>query len=84
MKLETYLKKLRKAMAKNPREFKFSPHTFYNRDGDLLEVYWDNVSTVAHWMGNGITILVDQEHPKRVVGVQIEKISKILKDRKTP
>lgn len=62
-------------MEKQPRE-PFKPNWWYNRHGDMIEAYFENVSYVAHWINPQLTILYSQEDPNKIVGVILERIKK--------
>lgn len=62
-------------LAKQPRE-PFKPSWWYNRHGDMIEVYWSDEAYVAKWLNHQVTVLYSAEDPKKIVGVQIEGIKK--------
>lgn len=49
------------------------PCSFYNRDGDQVEVYWENVESYGKWLGDGITLFLERG-TDRVVGVEVGNI----------
>lgn len=67
--------KLMEDLAKRPRG-PFKPHWWYNKDGDMIEIYWSEEAYVAKWLNHQVTVLYSQEDPTRIVGVQIEGIKK--------
>ncbi len=55
----------------------FKPNAFHNTDGDLLEVFWENVSYYAEWLNPKVTVL-RAEDDKRIVGCQVWGLSKTM------
>ncbi len=49
---------------------------FYNIDGNCIEVYWDNDSAYGETVGN--VTLMRAQNDKRVVGVVIHRVSRLL------
>ena len=54
----------------------WKPTVFYNKEGDLLEIYLSSVSHYAKWISPGISLLLSQDN-NEIVGVQIENLSKV-------
>jgi hypothetical protein len=76
--------KLVEKIAAEPRQ-PFKPHWWYNKDGDMIEIYWSDEAYVAKWLNPQVTVLYSVEDPTRIVGVQIEGIKKgMAKDAQLP
>jgi hypothetical protein len=58
-----------------PKEF--TPHAWYNRDGDMFEVYWSDKPCVAHEEG-GLTVMRSQQDWNVVVGVKFHSVKKLM------
>lgn len=54
----------------------FKPEAFYNREGDMIEVYFENASCYAERMGN-FTVERSQ-HDNRIVGVKIHGVKSLI------
>lgn len=65
--------KLMESMSK----VEFKPHAFFNRPGDLLEVFFENVPHYGEWVNPEIYLLRAQDD-NRVVGCQVWKLSKVM------
>lgn len=56
----------------------FKPFAFYNVHGDMIEVYWENVSGYGEWLNSTITLMKARDD-HRVIGVVIEGVSRLEK-----
>ena len=56
---------------------KFVPLSWYNRDGDEIEVLWSDESYYAQWLNPSVTVLIGQESGK-VVGVYVGRVRELI------
>lgn len=49
---------------------------YYDPDGDIIEIYWDNEPCYGQWYKEGFTLMIGQETQK-IVGIVIENVKNI-------
>jgi hypothetical protein len=59
----------------------FRPVAYFNRDGDQIEVYLDNVNYHGRWLGNGLVVHLE-EGTDRVVGVTVAGVRAGMREGK--
>jgi len=64
-----------------PRPFR--PVAFYNRDGDMVEVYLSDVAFYGKWLNPQITLLLAFE-THEIVGIQICGAKRIFEEKDLP
>jgi hypothetical protein len=60
---------------------KFEPYAYYNKVGDLLELYWEEADSVVEWQGGGIEVCLgfgDKAVREKVVGAKFWGLKKML------
>ena len=55
----------------------FKPHAFYNKDGDMMEVYFKNDSCYTKTLNGDIEVHLSQENDE-VVGLNILNVKKLM------
>jgi len=65
------------AIMSNPVE-EFKPFVYYNKDGDLIEVYWTNDDYYAEWINHNLSIYRHME-TNEIIGVEINWIKNLMK-----
>lgn len=74
--LNEYEKALKAAMKECGGRPPWKPNAFYNEGGDMLEVYFNDEQSYAHWLNPQITLMLSLD-TKEIVGVKIYGISKM-------
>jgi hypothetical protein len=74
MSLDELLAKL----AKKYKNVKFKPGFFYNKPGDIVEVYLENVSYYAQWINHDVTVYKAMDDD-RIIGLSVHGVKKHIK-----
>jgi hypothetical protein len=69
------LGKILAKLAKKYKNVKFKPCFFYNKEGDMIEVYLENVNHYGQWINHDITVLRAQDD-NRIVGLSVHGVKK--------
>jgi hypothetical protein len=72
------IEKLVRELAEHPRG-PFVPYARYSEAGDHIEVFLEDVMCVARWINHQVTVFETRDD-RRIVGVEICGIKKLLKD----
>jgi len=67
-------------LAKKYGKRKFEPCAWYNRVGDMLEVYFEKDNHFVRHINNTISLMLTRDKTPRVVGAYICGISKLVKE----
>jgi len=66
---------MQKLIDDNPEPREFKPGFFYNKDGDGLQVYWEDDPYVARRAGRGIDLHIKfkekEDDPEEIVGISL-------------
>lgn len=55
----------------------FQPGAWHNKDGDMLEIYFENVDHIAKWVNPQLTLLLARDDG-RIIGCYVEGLQKVL------
>lgn len=66
-------------LAKTPRQ-PFKPYMSYNRCGDLMNIMFEEEFGVHEWIRPGLLLVKSNDEDKRIIGVTIEGVSRLLHD----
>jgi len=56
----------------------FKPQVYYNKDGDLIEVYWEAADYYGEYINSSLTLYKAQDDD-RVIGCEINWIERLMK-----
>lgn len=78
---EEFAKAVQKIVGLVKPDKNFKPQAYYNQDGDLIEVYWENVDYYGEWLNHGLTLYKAQDD-NRVIGCEINWIESLIEKNK--
>ncbi len=81
--LQEYVNQLIEKRFKEPKN-EFQPVIYFNREGNLLEIYWKDDSCYAESSDNKHLTLMKNFETKEIVGIKIYGIHKLLNLEEIP
>jgi len=61
----------------------FKPGAWYNRLGDIIEVWFEEDESYSEWLNHNITLMLSV-HDKRIIGFQIWGVKRLLEQSQEP